>query len=64
VIDQCTSSIDGLGWVFRHRRVQVRPAEIRSAPAPWKLFRFENSGHGLFIEDREKFNRELIVFID
>lgn len=27
------------------------------------LVRFENSGHGLFVEEREKFNRELIKFI-
>jgi pimeloyl-ACP methyl ester carboxylesterase len=27
------------------------------------LVRFENSGHGLFVEEREKFNKELIKFI-
>jgi pimeloyl-ACP methyl ester carboxylesterase len=27
------------------------------------LVRFENSGHGLFVEEREKFNRELVAFL-
>lgn len=27
-----------------------------------RLIRFENSGHGLFLEERDKFNRELIEF--
>jgi hypothetical protein len=27
------------------------------------LVQFENSGQGLFVEEREKFNRELIKFI-
>jgi pimeloyl-ACP methyl ester carboxylesterase len=27
------------------------------------LVRFENSGHGLFVEEREKFNRELLAFL-
>jgi pimeloyl-ACP methyl ester carboxylesterase len=27
------------------------------------IVRFENSGHGLFVEEREKFNSELIKFI-
>jgi len=35
-------------------------AGIRGA----KLIRFENSGHALFYEEREKFNAELIKFID
>jgi pimeloyl-ACP methyl ester carboxylesterase len=29
-----------------------------------KLIRFENSGHALFYEEREKFNTELINFIE
>ncbi len=29
-----------------------------------KLIRFENSGHALFYEEREKFNAELINFIE
>ena len=28
-----------------------------------EIIRFENSGHGLFVEEREKFNSELIKFI-
>jgi pimeloyl-ACP methyl ester carboxylesterase len=28
-----------------------------------KLVALENSGHALFIEEREKFNRELLNFI-
>ncbi|MDJ1501606.1 alpha/beta hydrolase [Xanthocytophaga agilis] len=28
------------------------------------LVRFENSGHGLFVEEREKFNQELITFLE
>jgi non-heme chloroperoxidase len=27
------------------------------------IIRFENSGHGLFVEKREKFNNELIKFL-
>ena len=27
------------------------------------IVRFENSGHGLFVEEREKFNKELVKFI-
>ena len=27
-----------------------------------KIIRFENSGHGLFLEEKEKFNSELIGF--
>jgi pimeloyl-ACP methyl ester carboxylesterase len=27
-----------------------------------KMIRFENSGHGLFLEEKEKFNLELIKF--
>jgi len=27
------------------------------------IVRFENSGHGLFVEEREKFNSELIKFV-
>jgi non-heme chloroperoxidase len=29
-----------------------------------RIIRFENSGHGLFIEEKEKFNRELINFVN
>jgi pimeloyl-ACP methyl ester carboxylesterase len=29
-----------------------------------KIVRFENSGHALFYEEREKFNTELINFIE
>lgn len=29
-----------------------------------KLVTFENSGHGLFYDEMEKFNRELIRFIE
>ena len=28
-----------------------------------KLVRFENSGHGLFYEEKEKFNDELLNFL-
>jgi pimeloyl-ACP methyl ester carboxylesterase len=37
------------------------------APAGWirgaKLIRFENSGHALFYEEKDKFNAELVKFI-
>ncbi len=29
-----------------------------------KLKRFENSGHGLFYDERDKFNREVLCFVN
>lgn len=36
--------------------------EMAKAIRTARIIRFENSGHGLFLEEREKFNRELIDF--
>ena len=56
----------------RLTRVDAAGAEAISAGAEptaggirgAKLIRFENSGHALFYEEREKFNTELINFIE
>ncbi|MEI6519229.1 MAG: alpha/beta hydrolase, partial [bacterium] len=45
----------------------ICPFELAEAMASGikgaKLIRFENSGHGLFYEEKDKFNTELMNFV-
>jgi len=53
--------------IFHSTLDKICPFELAEATAAGikgsKLIRFENSGHGLFYEERDKFNRELMDFI-
>jgi pimeloyl-ACP methyl ester carboxylesterase len=53
--------------IFHSVQDKICPFELAEATAAGikgsKLIRFENSGHGLFYEERDKFNRELMDFI-
>jgi pimeloyl-ACP methyl ester carboxylesterase len=53
--------------IFHSTQDKICPIELAEATAVGikgaKLIRFENSGHGLFYEERVKFNTELMSFV-
>jgi pimeloyl-ACP methyl ester carboxylesterase len=53
--------------IFHSSQDKICPFELAEATAAGikgsKLIRFENSGHGLFYEEKDKFNQELMDFI-
>ncbi|MDP2791009.1 MAG: hypothetical protein Q8O15_04545 [Rectinemataceae bacterium] len=53
--------------VFHSPADKICPFELAEATVAGikgsKLIRFEHSGHGLFYEEKEKFNKELMEFI-
>ena len=54
--------------IFHSTQDKICPFELAEAMAAGikgaKLIRFENSGHGLFYEEKEKFNAEIVEFIE
>jgi pimeloyl-ACP methyl ester carboxylesterase len=61
------SNIDVPTVIFHSPHDKICPFELAEAMAAGikgsKLIRFENSGHGMFYEERDKFNTELINFV-
>jgi non-heme chloroperoxidase len=53
--------------IFHATKDKICPFELAEAMAAGikgaKLIRFENSGHGLFYEEKDKFNTELMSFV-
>lgn len=53
--------------IFHSTKDKICPFELAEATAAGitgaKLIRFENSGHGLFYEEKEKFNTEIMKFV-
>ena len=53
--------------IFHAKQDKICPFELAEATAAGikgaKLIRFENSGHGLFYEEKSKFNTELMNFV-
>jgi pimeloyl-ACP methyl ester carboxylesterase len=54
--------------IFHSTYDKICPFELAQAMASEikgvKLIRFENSGHGLFYEEKDKFNTEIMNFVD